>query len=103
MNDSLRLVFALAAGTLLGAIFFGGLWWTVRRGVSYKWPALLFLGSVLVRTCIVLFGFYAIATGNWERLLAALLGFIIARILVTRLTRPAQQSHRVIAEPSHAS
>ena len=24
---------ALAAGVLLGAIFFGGLWWTVRKSI----------------------------------------------------------------------
>src|ERR1035438_6381230 len=32
MTDALRLVLALVTGLLLGAIFFGGLWWTVRKG-----------------------------------------------------------------------
>jgi len=36
------LILALAAGLVLGAIFFGGLWWTVRKGVSSKYPALWF-------------------------------------------------------------
>ena len=42
MNEPLTLVLALAAGGVLGAIFFGGLWWTVRKGVSSPQPALWF-------------------------------------------------------------
>ena len=34
MNETLTLALAWSAGVLLGAIFFGGLWWTVRKGVS---------------------------------------------------------------------
>jgi hypothetical protein len=34
MNEILGLMPALIAGVLLGAMFFGGLWWTVRKGVS---------------------------------------------------------------------
>ena len=34
MNEFLILAVALAAGLLLGAFFFGGLWWTVRKGAS---------------------------------------------------------------------
>ena len=32
MNEALTLVLAWLAGGVLGAIFFGGLWWTVRKG-----------------------------------------------------------------------
>jgi F1F0 ATPase subunit 2 len=90
MNESLSLVMALAlvAGVLLGAIFFGGLWWTVRKGVAFKHPAAWFLGSLLLRTGIVLAGFYVVADAHWDRLLACLLGFIIARFVVTRFTGP---------------
>jgi F1F0 ATPase subunit 2 len=31
MNEILSLAAAVAAGALLGAVFFGGLWWTVRK------------------------------------------------------------------------
>ena len=61
MNELLTLVLALAAGVLLGAIFFGGLWWTVRKGVSSKQPALWFFGSLLLRMSIALAGFYFVA------------------------------------------
>jgi hypothetical protein len=32
MNETVILVLAGCAGVLLGAIFFGGLWWTVQKG-----------------------------------------------------------------------
>jgi hypothetical protein len=31
MNDASMLILACAAGVGLGAMFFGGLWWTLRR------------------------------------------------------------------------
>ena len=93
---------ALVAGVLLGAIFFGGLWWTVRKGVSSKQPALWFLGSLLLRMSIALAGFYFVSRGHWERLLVCLLGFVMARLVVTRLTRPAETPTRLAQEASHA-
>jgi F1F0 ATPase subunit 2 len=86
MNNFLTLTLALVAGLLLGAIFFGGLWWTVRKGVAAKNPALWFLGSLLLRMGIVLAGFYFVGRGDWRRLVICLLGFIIARFTVMRLT-----------------
>ena len=103
MNEFSGLVLALATGLSLGAIFFGGLWWTVRKGVSSKHPALWFLGSLLVRMSLVLVGFYFVGRGNWQRLVACLLGFIIARFCVMRLTRTVvEHSHYAAKEASHA-
>ena len=103
MNEFLRLTLALAAGLLLGAIFFGGLWWTVRKGVLSKSPALWFLGSMLLRMSIVLAGFYFVGRGNWQRLVTCLLGFIIARFVVMRLTRTRVENPASIAkEAGHA-
>ena len=76
--------------------FFAGLWWTVRKLESSKHVALLFLGSMILRTSVVMLGFYFILGDNWQRLLAGLLGFIIARIIVTRFTRIAEQSENTI-------
>ena len=92
MNETLHLMLALVTGVLLGAIFFGGLWWTVQKGVSSKQPALWFFGSLLLRTSITLAGFYFVARGHWERLLVCLLGFIVARLIVTWLTRPSGET-----------
>ena len=102
MNETLILVLALATGVLLGTIFFGGLWWTVQKGVSSKRPALWFFGSLLLRTSIALVGFYFIARGHWERLLVCLLGFVMARLIVMRLTRAAEKPTYFAQEASHA-
>jgi F1F0 ATPase subunit 2 len=87
MSEALTLVLALLAGAVLGTIFFGGLWWTIQRGVSSKQPAVLFFSSLLLRTGIALAGFCFVARGDWRRLLACLLGFFLARLLVTWLIR----------------
>lgn len=87
MNDPLPMMLSFGAGLLLGAVFFGGLWWTIRKGLSSPRPALLFLGSAVLRMGVVVSGFYLVANGQWQRLLACLVGFIIARLIVTWLTR----------------
>ena len=92
MNETLTLALAWLAGGLLGAIFFGGLWWTVRNGVSSPQPALWFFGSLLLRMSIVLAGFYFVSGGQWKRLVACLVGFVIARVVVTWLTRPFREN-----------
>jgi F1F0 ATPase subunit 2 len=102
ISEILRLALALVTGVLLGAIFFGGLWWTVRKGVSSKQPALWFLGSVLLRTGIALAGFYFVARGHWERWLVCLLGFIMARVIVTRLARAMERPAYRAPESSYA-
>jgi F1F0 ATPase subunit 2 len=87
MNETLILVLAGGAGVALGAIFFGGLWWTVRNGVSSKQPALWFSLSLLLRTGITLAGFYFVGGSDWKRLLSCLIGFVVARLAVTRVSR----------------
>ena len=103
MNEAVHLVPALAVGVLLGAVFFGGLWWTVRKALSAEHPASWILGSTLLRTGIVLTGFYFISSGDWKRLLACLFGFVIARAGITRLTRPAGSPARPEGTATHAS
>ncbi len=89
MNETLLLAPPLTAGLVLGALFFGGLWWTVLRAVSSRRPALWFFGSMLVRMSITLTGFYFVGRENSRRWLLCLLGFILARFVVKWLTRPA--------------
>ena len=65
MNEMTNLTLALLAGLSLGAMFFGGLWWTVRRGMSAKHPALWLFGSVMLRMGATLAGFYFVGRGDW--------------------------------------
>lgn len=92
MSDIFPAVVAGGVGVLLGAFYFGGLWWTVRKGVVSAHPALWFIGSMLLRISVVLFGFYLVARDHWVRMLVCLFGFVISRALVTWLTRPAKTS-----------
>jgi F1F0 ATPase subunit 2 len=104
MSEVLNLISALVAGFLLGAFFFGGLWWTVQKGLSSRRPALWFLGSMLLRTGIAVAGFYFASGGHWERLLICLLGFFIMRHVVTRLTRTSEEESNPLAkEAGHAT
>ena len=102
MNEMLTLLLAWVAGVLLGAMFFGGLWWTVRRGVTSKRPALWFLGSMLLRSFIALAGFYFVSDGHWQSLLACLVGFVIVRLIVTRLNRVDEKPTGLAREATHA-
>ena len=103
MNEPLPMLLASAVGLLLGTIFFGGLWWTVRKGLSSRQPALWFFGSMLLRMGIALAGFYFVGRGDWRRLLACLLGFVVARFVVTWLTRaPVENHHSQTPEAGHA-
>ena len=88
MSEVLNLLPGLGVGFLLGLVFFGGLWWTVRRGLTARRPALLFLSSLALRTGICLGGFYLVSEGRWERLAACVVGFVLARLAVTRLAGP---------------
>jgi F1F0 ATPase subunit 2 len=103
MNEFLSLAPALAAGVLLGAIFFGGLWWTVRKGVSSEWPALWFFGSLPLRMSIAMAGFYFVGRGHWERWVPCLLGFVVARLVARWLTRsPGRNQTAPAHEASYA-
>jgi F1F0 ATPase subunit 2 len=103
MNEALILGLVGVAGLFLGVIFFGGLWWTVSKGMASPRPALWFIGSLVLRTGIVLAGLYVIAGGAWQRMLMCLLGFVVARFIVTWLAPPPIASPRVrTAEAHHA-
>ncbi|TXT37385.1 MAG: hypothetical protein FD135_3669 [Comamonadaceae bacterium] len=90
MNNPLALLLAALAGTALGAFYFGGLWWTVRQTLAARQPALWVLGSLMLRMGVTMSGFYWVAGGDWRRMLSCLAGFVMARLIVTRLTRLPQ-------------
>jgi F1F0 ATPase subunit 2 len=86
MRETATLTLVLVAGVLLGTLFFVGLQWTTRRGVSSRWPAAWFLGSLSFRTPMALAGFYLVSRHDWRRWFACLLGFLLARAFATRLS-----------------
>ncbi len=83
----IALVVAFTAGLILGLFYFGGLWLSVKRLATVRRPALWMMTSLIGRTVVVVAGFYLLMDGQWERLIAALLGFIAMRTVLLRSVR----------------
>lgn len=92
MNEIVIMLLALLAGFVLGVVFFGGLWLTVKNGLQSKKSALVFTGSFIIRMVILLVSFYFIVQLGWENAVVCLAGFIIARFVVIRLTKQMDQT-----------
>lgn len=84
MPDAANLTISFAAGLILAAFFFGGLWWTVQKGLKSANPAIWFLGSMILRTSVIVVGFYYVAQGHWSNLVVCLAGFLVGRFFVVR-------------------
>jgi len=83
-----QLVLSLTAGVVVSALWVGGLWLTVRRVATSPRPVLLTFGSFLVRGAVVVAVMVWIARVHWQLLLAAMAGFVMVRIILTRQLRP---------------
>jgi F1F0 ATPase subunit 2 len=83
--NPLVVIGAFLIGIALGALYFWGLWLTVRWLPVARWPGLAAMGSFLGRLAILLLGLVLIARGGrWWALLAALIGVIVGRTLLVR-------------------
>jgi F1F0 ATPase subunit 2 len=101
MNEISNMVLPFIVGWLLGILFFGGLWFTVKKLTASKIPALLVLGSFIVRVGIVLIGFYFIGSGDWKKLIVCLIGFIVARFAVIHYTKSMDEKIVQIKKGAH--
>ncbi len=89
MTNFAVLAAALAAGIILGTVFFGGLWWTVSRKLTTPLPAVWFALSALVRMGVVVFGLYCFARLGLPSLIACFAGVLVARGAVQHFTHSA--------------
>ena len=103
MTGILAALGSWAAGQVVGVVFYAGLWWTLRAGLSSPRPALWFFASLLSRFGIVLAGFYFVSRQHWDRALWCLLGFAMARFMVVRLTRLQTDPALPVREHAHAT
>ena len=78
------------AGIAIGAFYFGGLFWTVRRIPEWRRPGLWVTASYFIRTAVTVLAFYLIMGGQWQRLLASLFGFVMIRMILVRRLKPAR-------------
>ena len=83
MNERLPLLLNLAigcaAGIVLGAVFFGGLWLTARRLIESPHPGLLALLSLVGRMGVLGFGMFLVAQFGSGALIAATCGILAVR------------------------
>lgn len=82
MIDYGPMLVAAIAGFGLGGFFYGGLYFTITRGLESPHPALWFFSSLLLRTTLVLAGIYFISDGSWQRIVACMAGFMVAGVIV---------------------
>lgn len=95
MISNVDSVLSLSVGALFGLFYFAGLWWTVRQLASSRYVALLFLGSMLLRTSTIVVGFYFFLGDSWQKIVLGLIGFIVVRLLTTRFILLKQKSKSV--------
>jgi F1F0 ATPase subunit 2 len=86
---AIELLAFAAIGAVLGALYFGGLWLTIRQLPRLSHPMLWLLISTLTRLGLVLAAFYLVSQGQWQRLLACLAGFVAMRFYLLHRARRA--------------
>ncbi len=87
MDDNLILLLALVSGFAIGAFLFGGLWFTVTRIVDSIIPAVWVVVCFFAHVSVTWIGYRCISSGDLQRLLICVLGFIAARIFVMHYTK----------------
>jgi len=84
MVSAATLFVPFTLGSLIGLLYFSGLWQTVQRLPDARTPLRILLFSYIGRMTMTLGGFYVIMDGAWERLAAAMTGFLILRAFLVR-------------------
>lgn len=76
-----------AAGLVAGVLYLLALWFTVKRAARTgdRW---LLVVSFLARAAVLLLAFYSLRGLGVQGLIAALIGFIAARWVMTRILGP---------------
>jgi F1F0 ATPase subunit 2 len=89
MNQTAMIIAGIPAGAALGLLYFGGLWWTLKRLPAARRPAALALGSYAGRLAACLFVFVLLArVGGWPAVAAVLIAFLLARMVLVRVWGP---------------
>jgi F1F0 ATPase subunit 2 len=86
INNLFLLLLASIGGGFLGVFYFAGLRWTLRKSIDSRSAALWFSLSFLLRSGVCIFGIYWLGANDVLRILACLGGFIVARMIVLKMT-----------------
>lgn len=102
--DWLGALLTMTAGAGAGALYFGGLWWTVRRLPGTRRPARWSLASFLLRAAVVMAIFYVVAGKAPVRWVLLLAGFTLARlVLLRRIGGDGKDAQRPLVSPGSGS
>ena len=88
----------IAAGLVLGGLYFAGLWWTLERLGRWRQPAVALGVSFFVRAALLMSALLWITGGRPLPIIAALVGFWVSRFIFCRVwggthsTKPAAAS-----------
>ena len=86
-SELITLAARFAGGITIGLFFFGGLAWTVRRLPGARHPAVLVLTSFVVRMSVTVAGLALLGGRKWQHYLAAMVGFVFAKLTAVTLQR----------------
>ena len=75
----MELLISFIVGAAIGVIYFAGLWETIRKLPDAEKPVRRMALSYALRMTLALSGFYFVMQGEWERLAAAMVGFLLMR------------------------
>lgn len=81
---------AFAIGLAGGALYFAGLWWTVRRLADRRLPTAGLITSWLIRVLVLMGALYWAMDASAQRLpalLSAVAGVLVARTVILRRVR----------------
>ena len=85
MSINIYSLWYLLVGMGLGLLYFGGLWLTIKNMNQVRSPIVLTLGSFILRTgAVFLVLIYIARKGDWFNIFILLIGFIAARIFLSR-------------------
>lgn len=76
------LTLMVPVGAALGAAYLAALWINVRQVTRARHPGVVLAIGTAARITFLLGAFYLVTGGHWQRLVACLLGFLLARLIV---------------------
>jgi len=83
-----KLISAFVGGAAIGVVYFGGLWLTVNRIPTTQTPGILIIISFLVRTFIMMVGFFLLFSWAGYYALPSFIGILIVRFIMINKVQP---------------
>lgn len=84
MQTIVDLLAPFVAGSLIGIAYGVALWWSIGRLHRSRHSLAWLLGGAGIRVAGVVVLFALVMDGQWDRLLACLVGFLVARLALVQ-------------------